>query len=148
YPQLENGVGLMRSFKTEFVTALQKTAGDTPPAPYSIATGTAAAPFLQDLLETAAEKCGRMDAHVYAIRNDFFGHEITVAGLVVGTDILAQLKGRDLGERLLIPRSMLRAGEDVFLDDMTVDDLAEGLGVPVIPVDVDGGMFLEVITHG
>ena len=150
YPQLENGVGLMRSFETEFLAALEGVASSKPPLqeapiPFSIATGTAAAPFLQDLLKTVAQKCGRIDGQVYAIQNDFFGHSVTVAGLVVGADILAQLKGRDLGERLLIPRSMLRHGEGVFLDDMTVAALAEGLSVPVVPVNIDGGAFLETI---
>jgi len=147
YPQLENGVGLMRSFETEVLEAI----ADVEPrgiTPFSIATGTAAAPFLQDLLATMEQKCGTINGRVYAVQNDFFGHNVTVSGLVVGRDILMQLVGQDLGERLLIPRSMLRHGEDVFLDDMTVDDLALGLGIPVIPVDVDGGAFSVAILGG
>ena len=153
YPQLENGVGLMRSFEVEFLEAMGELAeqADRAVRPYSIASGTAAADFLQDLLMTARQTCGRIDGTVHAIQNDFFGPSVTVAGLVVGRDILAQLKGQDLGERLLIPRSMLRHGEGVFLDDMTVEDLAAGLGIPVIPVDVDGASFLDAIlevSHG
>jgi len=150
YPQLENGVGLMRSFEAEFLDALDERSARCrpyidPPLPFSIATGVASAPFLQDLLATAAEKCGKIEGCVYAIRNDFFGHDVTVAGLVTGQDIAAQLKDKDLGARLLIPKSMFREGEGIFLDDMTVDALAETLGVPVVAVDVDGGAFLGAI---
>ncbi|MCL2568127.1 MAG: DUF512 domain-containing protein [Oscillospiraceae bacterium] len=146
YPQLENGVGLIRSFETEFLEALESM--DPPhhsPAPFSIATGSAAAPFLQDYLATAEQICGKLDGQVHAIQNDFFGHTITVSGLVTGGDIRAQLQGRDLGKRLFLPRSMLRHGEGVFLDDMTVEELSAALGVPVIPVDVNGASFLDAI---
>jgi len=147
YPQLENGVGLLRSFHTEFVRAMSGFQPPiSPPEPFSIATGVAAAPFLQVLLATASQKCGMIEGRVHAIRNDFFGHSITVAGLVVGRDLLDQLRGVDLGARLLIPQSMLRHGEGVFLDDMTVEALSEALGVPVVPVAVDGGAFFRAIS--
>jgi len=148
YPQLENGVGLMRSFRTEFLDALaevQRPQADMASCKISIATGALAAPFLQDLLATASEKCGTLDVTVHSIRNDFFGESITVAGLVTGEDILAQLMDQPLGSKLLIPQSMLRRGEDVFLDNMTVDDLSAKLGVPVVPVEVDGYAFLEAL---
>ena len=82
---------------------------------------------------------------VYPIVNDFFGHTITVAGLVTGQDLIAQLKGKALGERLLIPANMLRAGERVFLDDVSLDDVERELGVPVIPVAQDGYELLDAI---
>jgi len=146
YPQLENGIGLMRSFRTEFSAALtEKKRLQAAPAPFSVATGHAAESFLQDLLAMIFEKCGALDGWVYPISNDFFGEQITVAGLVTGGDILAQLQGQPLGSKLLIPRTMLRRGEDIFLDDMTVDDLAVQLGVPIYPVEVDGYAFLEAI---
>jgi len=145
YPQLENGVGLLRSFQSEFEEAVETFNYPLSPAPFSIATGTAAAAFLQDLLTTAAGKCGKIEGYIYGIRNDFFGHMVTVAGLVTGRDLLAQLKGRVLGTRLLIPKSMLRHDEGVFLDDMTLDTLSEELGVPVVPVDLDGTSFWETI---
>ena len=146
YPQLENGVGLLRSFETEFLADLAGTETLKPlPSPCSIATGSAAAPFLQDLLATAAEKYGKIEAAVHAVQNDFLGSTVTVAGLITGRDLAAQLRDRDLGARLLIPKSMLRHGEGVFLDDMTVETLAETLGVTVIPVDVSGTAFLQAI---
>lgn len=151
YPQLENGVGLMRSFQVAFLDVLsdaQRQGRKIAPCHISMATGVLAAPFLQDLLKTAGEKCGTLDdVRVYPIRNEFFGDTITVAGLVTGGDILAQLTGQALGDKLLIPRSMLRRGEDVFLDDMTVDELSKQLGVPVVPVEVDGYAFLDALFH-
>ena len=106
--------------------------------PFSIATGVSAAPFLREIVDMAKEKCDKIKADVYAIQNDFFGHTIVVAGLVTGGDLITQLRGEQLGERLLISASMLRSGERVFLDDVTLDDVERELGVPVIPVAQDG----------
>ena len=97
--------------------------------PFSIATGVSAAPFLTELIDLAREKCGKIEGTVYPIRNDFFGETITVAGLVTGGDLIAQLRGKPLGERLLIPQNMLRHGERVFLDDVSLDDVERELGV-------------------
>ena len=91
---------------------------------------------------TAMEKCGKIKGQVCAIRNDFFGHQINVAGLVTGGDLIAQLKGKDLGEKLLIPSNMLRHGETVFLDDITVADVECELNVKVIDVPQDGTELL------
>ena len=77
--------------------------------------------------------------------NHFFGETITVAGLLTGQDLLAQLKGKHLGTRVLLPQNTLRHGETVFLDDMTVEELSQGLGVPVIPVEQDGFALFETI---
>jgi len=145
YPQLENGVGMLRYFKTTLLLAMHSLRNPKSPASFSIATGTSAAPFFQNLLATAGERYGKLNGSIHAIQNDFFGHGVNVAGLITGGDIFAQLRGRDLGERLLIPRTMLRHGENVFLDDMTVDDLTEKLGIPVIPVETDGESLLHAI---
>ena len=80
---------------------------------------------------------------VYPIVNDFFGHTVDVAGLITGQDLMAQLKGKDLGTRLLISRTMMRHGEGVFLDDVTLDQLQEQLGVPVEVVDCDGSCLFK-----
>ena len=140
YPQLENGVGLLRLQETEFNAALEAEAPGHPDVPFAIATGVAAAPFLRELVERAGAS-----GTVYAIPNDFFGHTIEVAGLLTGGDILRHLRGRPLGERVLLPMSMLRHGEGVFLDDMTLEQLSQGLGVPVIPVECDGGKLLAAM---
>ena len=79
---------------------------------------------------------------VYPIRNRFFGETITVSGLITGRDLIEQLRGRDLGARLLLPANMLRTGEQVFLDDVTVEQVEAALGVPVIPVEADSGFDL------
>jgi len=145
YPQIENGVGMLRHFKETLLEAMQTHRYIHTPAPFSIATGTAVAPFLQNLLTAMAQRYGNMSGQVCAIRNDFFGERITVAGLVTGGDILRQLHGRNLGQRLFIPRTMLRHGEDVFLDNLTISDLTQELGIPVIPVNPDGQAMLEAI---
>ncbi|MBP5209729.1 MAG: DUF512 domain-containing protein, partial [Clostridia bacterium] len=90
-------------------------------------------------------RCPHLTADVVAIKNDFFGHNVTVAGLLTGRDILAQLRGRELGDELLIPADALRAGEPVLLDDVTVSDLARELGVPVRPVADDGAVFVSAL---
>ena len=82
---------------------------------------------------------------MYPIANRFFGETITVAGLVTGGDLIDQLRGKELGERLLIPTNMLRAGERVFLDDVSLDDVERELGVPVIPVAQDGYELLDAM---
>ena len=91
---------------------------------------------------TAMEKCANIKGRVYSIENDFFGHDITVAGLITGQDLIAQLTGKPLGKRLLIPTNMLRHGETVFLDDYTVEDIEKALQVQVIQVPQDGAELL------
>lgn len=137
YPQLENGVGLLRLMETEFRDALEAE-GYTPGEPFAIATGVAAAPLMQKLVDLVGAP-GR----VYPIVNDFFGHTVDVAGLITGQDLLAQLKGKELGKKLLFSRSMLRHGDGIFLDDLTPDDLRRELGVSVEDVSCDGACLLD-----
>ena len=144
YVQIENGVGLLRSLITEFHAALRLEDAPVSASPYTIATGVSAAPFLRELSEKAAEKTGAA-GQVIAIENNFFGHTVDVAGLVTGGDLIAQLKGRPLGSRLLIPVNMLRHGGDVFLDDLHVSDVESALGVPVTVVEQDGFDLLDAI---
>ncbi|WP_130869492.1 DUF512 domain-containing protein [Intestinimonas massiliensis (ex Afouda et al. 2020)] len=139
--QLENGVGMLRLLSSQAELALEDEQPERE-SPFSIATGLSAAPFVQEIVDNAREKCGNIKGMVYPIVNRFFGETITVSGLITGTDLLEQLKGKDLGERLLIPDNMLRAGERVFLDDVTVDQLEEALGVTVVPVPADSGFDL------
>ena len=144
FPQLENGVGMLRLLECEFLDELDYTEPDEGTGEsFTIATGVSAAPFLEKLLLTAAEKCDKIKGTVRHIVNDFFGHTINVAGLITGRDLIAQLQGKDLGSRLLIPQNMLRHGEGVFLDDTTLEDVEKALGVPVIPVMQDGAQLLS-----
>ncbi len=146
YSQLENGVGLMRLLETEFLAALDMAAPDEGTGEsFTIATGVAAAPLLEKLLQTAHKKCGKINGRVRAIVNDFFGHTIDVAGLVTGGDLINQLKGQELGGRVYIPHTMLRHGEGVFLDDVTLSQASEALGVSVEPVGGSGGELLDAM---
>lgn len=147
FTQLDNGVGMLRLLTEEFRRGLElmepeEMAGAVP---FSIATGVSAAPFLTQLVDMARGKCGKIEGNVYPIINRFFGETITVAGLVTGGDLIEQLRGKALGARLLIPASMLRAGERVFLDDVSLDDVERELGVPVIPVAQDGYELLDAM---
>lgn len=146
YTQLENGVGLLRLMQVEFISCLENEDLECDKIPFSIATGVSAAPFLSKLLVTAQQKYDNMNGRVFSIENDFFGHTIDVAGLVTGGDLIAQLRGRDLGERLLIPQSMLRDGEGVFLDDVTIEEVERELNIKVLPVGQDGSDLLLAMT--
>lgn len=130
YPQLENGVGMTRLLEEEYAQALKeagfaRSVGRT----VTVATGELAAPLLKKLCGSFMEKYPGSKIQVIPVRNDFFGERITVSGLLTGRDLLAQLKDRNLGDRLLLPCSMLRSGEEVFLDDMTLAELKNALQV-------------------
>lgn len=147
FTQLDNGVGMLRLLTEEFRRALKLMQPEelAQAAPFSVATGVSAAPFLEQLIALAGQNCDGIQGKVYPIRNQFFGESITVAGLVTGGDLINQLRGKWLGQRLLIPANMLRAGERVFLDDITLDEVERELGVPVIPVAQDGYELLDVV---
>ena len=138
YIQLENGVGMLRLLLEETAWALDELPGDDRIRSVSLATGKLAAPFLKQIAAKVAEKYPGVSVQVYAIRNDFFGESITVSGLVTGTDLKAQLIGKQLGDELLLPVNMFRSGEEVFLDDMTKTDLENALQVPINIVKSDG----------
>ncbi|NCB74953.1 MAG: DUF512 domain-containing protein [Clostridia bacterium] len=146
YTQLENGVGLLRLLEVEFNASLENESLKCDNIPFTIATGVSAAPFLSKLLVTAKEKYDNINGRVFAIINDFFGHTIDVAGLVTGGDLISQLRGSYLGERLLIPQCMLRDGDGVFLDDVTIEEIEKELNIKVIPVGQDGSDLLHAMT--
>ena len=142
--QLENGVGMLRLLEAEFASALRFA--DAPDGvPFSVATGAAAAPMIEKLLFSAQEKYATINGKVYTVENDFFGRSVTVAGLVTGADLIAQLRGRDLGERLLISADMLRREEVDFLDSVPLSEVSKALGVPIYPVACDGGALCDAM---
>ena len=142
--QLENGVGMLRLLEAEFDLALQ--CADAPDGvPFSIATGAAAAPLMEKLLFSAKEKYDKLNGKVYTVQNDFFGRSVTVAGLVTGGDLIAQLRDRDLGARLLISADMLRREEVDFLDSVSLAEASAALGVPIYPVECDGGRLCDAM---
>lgn len=148
YGQLENGVGMIRSFVDECREYLQAAEGDGRSREVSMVTGRLAASYIMEMTELVKEKYPNIVVHVYPIRNDFFGELITVAGLVTGQDIIAQLKGRQLGDCLLLPGVMLRSGEKVLLDDITVEEIAEALQTKVCVVQSDGESFVRGMIDG
>ncbi len=136
FPQLENGVGMMAMFIDEF-----NSCGPLPPlSAQTLATGEAAAPYIRRILDGT-------NARVVPVPNRFFGGHVTVSGLLTGGDYLSALECEELGSRVLIPKNSLRSGENVFLDDMTTDELASRLGVPVVPVDTDGGALWDMLQE-
>ena len=141
--QLENGVGMLRLLQSQAELALEGEAlSDLTPPPFSIATGVSAAPFVEKIVDRCREKCGNIVGTVHPVANRFFGETITVSGLITGGDLIDQLRGKELGERLLLPSNMLRAGERVFLDDVTVEQVERELGVPVLALDAESGFDL------
>ncbi len=113
YPQLENGVGMLRLLTVQADAAL-RASRDARTLPFSIATGAAARECLQKILNSVTEKYANIKGQLFAVRNDFFGETVDVAGLLTGGDLIRQLRGRPLGERLLLTKNMLRHGGDVI----------------------------------
>lgn len=149
YLQLENGVGMLRLLIDEFQEAFDglgtARAVGIAPRELSIATGMLACSFISDMAGQLMEAFPQLTVHIYPIRNDFFGEMITVSGLLTGQDLLAQLKGKPLGEKLLLPQNVLKSGETVFLDDMTLADLEKALQVPIDIVKSSGQDLLDAI---
>ncbi len=150
YLQLENGVGMLRLLLDEFNEAVDTLKADgcrRLPADeeISIATGRLAFPYIKQMAQEMEAIYPQLVVHVYEIRNDFFGEMITVSGLLTGQDIVAQLKGKRLGSRLLLPQNVLRSGEDVFLDDMRVKELEKALQVQADIVKSSGYDFVNAI---
>ncbi|MBE6989500.1 MAG: DUF512 domain-containing protein [Ruminococcaceae bacterium] len=145
YSQLENGVGMLRLLESEFHAALRMAEPERPPTPFTIATGLDAAPMIESLVRDAAEKCPALQGQVIPVVNHFFGEQIVVSGLVTGQDLIAALQGHKLGQRLLLPDNMLRYHENVFLDDVTIRELEQALGVPVTFVPQDGFALCDAI---
>ncbi len=149
YGQLENGVGMVRSLIDEAKEAVRELAFSTPDSPkrhISMATGVLAAPILKEIATAVQEKRPEIDIEVHTIVNYFFGTDITVAGLLTGQDIIAQLKGKDLGEYLILPDVLLRSGEEVLLDDITVTDMEKALQIEIRIVKSDGKSLIDTIV--
>ena len=150
YIQLENGVGMMRLFIEEFEEVVKHLEGKPMERTLTIATGKLTYPTICQFAEQLMKLYPGLVVHVYAIRNDFFGETITVSGLITGQDLVTQLleykeQGVDLGETLLIPSNMLRTGEEVFLDDMTVQQVEKALEVHLTAIEPGGQDFVDAI---
>ena len=154
YLQLENGVGMLRLLLEEFQEALRMEEQKgclqhvaCKAEKISIATGKLAAPFIEQLSQQFMQRYPQKDIRVFAIRNDFFGEQITVSGLLTGQDLFKQLQNEDLGDRLLLPCSLLRSGEEIFLDDMTLEELKKALQVKIVIVNSNGQDLYDALLE-
>ena len=145
YPQYENGVGLIRSLWDEFKDAVEQTNVKIKNRSISIATGMAAFDFINKLVHKAKDKWHNLICEVYAVKNDFFGENITVAGLITGEDLVNQLANKSLGEVLYIPEAMLKSDSNVFLDDYTTQMVEDKLSTKVVSVGNDGYRLLSAM---
>lgn len=149
YLQLDNGVGMMRSFMDEIDEQIAKRQKDGSFEKYSgdrhfsLVTGKLAYPVIKATADRVMANMPGLRIDVIEIRNDFFGERITVSGLLTGQDIVAQLKGRDLGSEVKLPESVVRAGTDVFLDDYTIPQVSETLQVRVVTIKSNGYDFVD-----
>lgn len=150
YPQIENGVGMMTSFRTEFedeLAYLQETGGlPAGPRQVSVATGFLAYPEIARLSGKLSAAMPGLQVYVYPIENRTFGKQITVSGLLTGKDMAEQLSGKPLGEVLFFPPNALRAEGDLFLCGMTPAELSAALGVPAHPSGTGGDGFLRSLA--
>ena len=148
YPCLENGVGLIALQKDEFTFALEEAEADNNLVrTKTIACGVSAAPYLRELCSMLKGKFPNVCVTVKPVVNNFFGTMINVSGLIVGQDLIAQLKDTDLGSEVLIPVCMLRSGEDVFLDDITRSGAEDALNTKITAVDNSGEALLYAIIN-
>lgn len=148
FPQIENGVGMLRDLEDEFTWAMEDLGVPEnleQPRHVTIPTGEGAYQFLQDMLDELRQRCHNLTIDLVPIKNNFFGGGVNVTGLLTGGDLTAQLQGRDLGDELLIVSSMLKADEDIFLDDVTLTQLSERLSVPARRVRGSGQAMLCAI---
>ncbi|MBP3325509.1 MAG: DUF512 domain-containing protein [Coprococcus sp.] len=148
YIQLENGVGMMRLMLEEFADAYDELTGDDRAYEVSLITGVLAYDSFVEMARRINIKFPNIKIHVYKIINDFFGHKITVTGLLTGGDIINQLKDKPLGNRVMLPQNVLKADEDIFLDDVTLDELKRALQVEVYIVKSNGADFVQGIIGG
>ncbi|HBL84433.1 MAG TPA: radical SAM protein [Clostridiales bacterium] len=146
YLQIENGVGMLRSMQEEFILAMEEIdVENMKPRKVTLATGFAAYKLIKELCDRAEMKYKKLNINVIAIKNNFFGENIIVAGLITGKDIIEQLTGVALGDELLISRSMLRSGGDLFLDNISINELSEKLKIKVRAVENNGCQLLDTM---
>ena len=148
FPQIENGVGMLRDFQDEFAWAMEDMGVPEEldaPRKVTVPTGEGGYAFLQDTLDGLRQKCHNLIVDLVPVQNEFFGGTVNVTGLLTGQDLVKTLREKQLGDEILIVSNMLRADEDVFLDDMTLSELSETLGVPVRRVSGSGEAMLAAL---
>ncbi|MBM7614566.1 putative radical SAM enzyme (TIGR03279 family) [Alkaliphilus hydrothermalis] len=149
FPQLENGVGMMVDFAESFHGAVADLSDDLKiDQTVTVVTSTLAEDYMNELGKALMEKVEGLKVNVICVKNDFFGGHVSVSGLLTGGDILKSIQGKDLGVKIIVGENMLKSGEPVFLDDVTIDELQEKTGVPVKISPIDGREFVETILDG
>jgi len=145
FPQIENGVGMISLMRYEFDEYIRTLENVRIMRVVSIATGTAAYDFIKKLAQKLEEKFKGLKINVYAIKNDFFGGKISVSGLLTGRDIISQLKQKELGDFLCLPKNLLRNGETVLLDDTDITDIEKSLNTKVRITGESGSDFIKAV---
>ena len=145
YPQIENGVGMLRSFVDEVLLAKEGLEAPKKARSVSVVTAAAAYPTICAIAKDLESKYRNLKINVYKITNDFYGESITVTGLLTGIDILEQLRDKELGDELIIPKNALRREGEVFLCGMSREQLSRSLSVKIRTADGDGYEFVDAI---
>jgi putative radical SAM enzyme (TIGR03279 family) len=153
FSQLENGVGLITMFKYEFYEYLSKLESQnrfkikegSPKRTVGVLTGKCAYKTIYSLAETIKKRYNNLEIKVYPIENTFFGEYVTVAGLLTGQDIINGLKDKKIGDRLLIPETMLKKEENLFLDNYTISMVEKALNTKIKIVKIRGQAFIDAI---
>lgn len=147
--QLENGVGMLASFEADAREYINKMPLICKKVPFhlTIATGVAAAPFMTQMAARLMEKVRGLAVKVIPVENDYFGSSINVSGLITGEDLAARLQKESMGDLVMIPSNMLKHGEPVFLDDLTLTEVSQQLGKKVISCQVDGTQWVKTVLR-
>lgn len=149
FSALEDGIGMIAYLTDDVGWKLEELDTDESLChKVTIACGEGVFPYMKRIMSMINEKFPNITINTRAIKNNFFGGGVNVSGLVTGGDLIDQLRGDDLGDRLIIPSSMLRFENDLFLDDVSTDDVERELGVTLVPVNNNGNDLVEAVIAG
>lgn len=149
FSALEDGIGMIAYLTDDVGWKLEELDADESLChKVTIACGEGVFPYMKRIMSMINEKFPNITINTRAIKNNFFGGGVNVSGLVTGGDLIDQLRGDDLGDRLVIPSSMLRFENDLFLDDVSTDDVERELGVTLVPVNNNGNDLVEAVIAG
>ena len=139
FAQLEDGVGMWRLYHDTFLEELENYTGLVLPHSMDVVTGTLAGPLIRECADALMQKYPQVKITVHEIKNEYFGGNVSVAGLVTGTDIIKQCSGRLHSDLLAVPEVMIRDEKGQFLDDITLEELGRALGCRAVSIPTDGG---------
>ena len=149
FSALEDGIGMIAYLTDDVDWKLEELDADESLChKVTIACGEGVFPYMKRIMSMINEKFPNITINTRAIKNNFFGGGINVSGLVTGGDLIDQLRDDDLGDRLLIPSSMLRFENDLFLDDVSTDDVERELNITLIPINNNGNDLVEAVIAG